>query len=93
METIQQKKERIIKAVSSKGKIFTVKFIKKDGKERVMNCRKGVVKHLTNPSGSKDYKPAPPHLVTVWDLQVKGYRKINLNTLLQVRGNGQVINF
>ena len=91
METIQQKKARIVKAVSQNGKIFTVKFIKKDGSHRVMNCRKGVTKHLTGPG--KDYKPAPNHLVTVWDLQCKGYRKINLNTLLQVRGNGQVINF
>lgn len=91
METLAQKKARIIKAVSNNGKIFTVRFVKKDGQERVMNCRKGVVKHLTGTG--KDYKQPPPHLVTVWDLQVKGYRKINLNTLLQVRGNGQVINF
>ena len=36
-----------IMSVINSGKIFTACFTKKDGSERVMNCRTGVKKYVT----------------------------------------------
>lgn len=68
------------------GAFFTVVFTKKPAKgetvgaERVMNCRRGVTKHLTlNPT-----KAAPavaPNFVRVYDVKEAGYQMFNLLTL------------
>lgn len=65
-------------------KFFTVKFTKKDGSTRVMNCRLGVKKHLKG--GVKRYDAS--NLVTVYDLKSKGYRTVNLNTLQEIKTSG-----
>lgn len=72
------------------GKIFTVVFIKRtNGETRVMNCRLGVVRHLRG--GKKRYKPADYNLLTVFDMQKQGYRSINLDSLLELRFQGNVL--
>lgn len=71
---------------SSNGAIFSVKFIKKDGTLRDMVCRLGVTKHLKG--GVKGYDAADFKLVTVFDMQKKGYRSISLDTLNTVTING-----
>jgi hypothetical protein len=71
--------ERIL---SSNGKIFSVEFIKKDGSRRLLNCRLGVTKHLKGGSSTLD----PDQFITVYDLQSKGYRAINVDTILNVKG-------
>jgi len=67
---------------SSKGKFFTVEFVKKNGDTRVMNCRKGVKKHLKG--GELAFDPNSKGLVVVFDAQKKAYRMININTLQSV---------
>jgi len=78
--------EKLIK--STNGTIFAVTFVKKDGTVRDMNCRLGVTKHLKG--GEQAFDPNKEYdLLTVFDLQKKGYRMISLETLQKVTVNGQ----
>ena len=70
------------KILNSKGKIFTVTFTKKDGTTRVMNCRLGVTKHLKGGESTLN----PSEYITVYDMQNKGYRAINRQTIIDVKG-------
>jgi len=64
-------------------KFFTVTFVKRtNGELRVMNCRKGVKKHLKG--GVKKYDPKAKNLVCVYDVQSKGYRSIALESIKEV---------
>jgi hypothetical protein len=71
--------ERIL---SSNGKIFSVEFIKKDGTKRLMNCRLGVTKHLKGGASTLN----PEKFITVYDLQSEGYRAINKESIINVKG-------
>jgi len=67
------------------GKFFSVRFIKRTtGEPRHMNCRLGVQKHLKG--GDKPYDDREHRLVTVYDLQAKGYRSIPLENLFEING-------
>lgn len=68
--------------LNSNGKIMTVKFIKKDGSLRVMNCRLGVTKHLKGGTSTLN----PDRFITVYDLKSEGYRAIDKDTILDVKG-------
>ena len=67
----------------TKGKFFTVTFIKKDGSERVMNARLGVKKYLRG--GELKYDPAEFNYITVYDMGAKGYRMVNANTIQKLK--------
>jgi hypothetical protein len=67
----------------TKGKFFTVTFIKKDGSERVMNARLGVKKYLKG--GTLKYDPAEFNYITVYDMGAKGYRTVNANTIQKLK--------
>ena len=78
----------------TKGAFFTVKFIKKDGTERVMNCRLGVKKYLHG--GELPYDPVAKGLIPVWDpIAAKkqdgseGYRTISINTISSAKIGGK----
>ena len=66
----------------SKGKIFTTTYIKKDKSTRVMNCRLHVQKGVTG-EGLK-YNPDDYNLIPVYDMQGKGFRMVNMNTLVSL---------
>jgi len=68
---------------NTKGKFFTVTFIKKDGSERVMNARLGVKKYLKG--GTLAYDPAEFNYITVYDMGAKGYRTVNANTIQKLK--------
>jgi len=68
------------------GRIFSVKFTKKDGSIRKMTCRKGVKKGLTG--GGAKYNPIERGLITVYDVQKGGYRMINFDTLEELKMGG-----
>ena len=72
---------------NSKGKIFTTTYIKKDNSKRVMNCRLGVSKGVKG-VGLK-YNPAEYNLIPVYDMQNKGFRMVDVNTLLSICINNQ----
>lgn len=69
----------------TKGKVFTVVFTKKDGTTRKMNCRLGVSKTV-NGNGLA-YNPEKHNLIPVYDMKVKEYRMINLETLKALQIN------
>jgi hypothetical protein len=73
--------------INAGSKIFTVEYTKKDGTHRVMNCMRGVTKHLTG--GTLRYDPSSKGLVSVFDMQSKGYRMINVTTMTALRINGK----
>tara|TARA_Y100001951_G_scaffold45356_1_gene35784 strand:+ start:699 stop:1013 length:315 start_codon:yes stop_codon:yes gene_type:complete len=68
-------------------KIFKAMFVKRNGEVREMNCRLEVKKHL---KGGKDVNNKDRYL-TVYDLKSKGYRNINLNTIIEIRCGGNII--
>lgn len=55
-----------------KAKRFEVLFVKKDFTERKMNCEFESTNHIDK------------GILTVWDLEISGYRSINLETLKRV---------
>jgi len=75
---------KILKA--TEGKIFSVVFIKKDGSKRKMQCRLGVKKHLRG--GERAYVPEDFGLLGVFDMEKKGYRMVNLETLMSFTVDG-----
>jgi hypothetical protein len=74
---------------NTKGKFFTVTFIKRtNGKERVMNARLGVKAYLKG--GVLPYDPASKNLLTVYDMGRRKYRHINLDTISKLKiGNNE----
>lgn len=68
----------------SNGKFVTLTFKKKDGTLRVMNCRTGVTKHLRGGACTVD---TDKYLI-VYDMQAKGYRSINKETIVSISITG-----
>lgn len=73
---------KIIEA--SNGRFFTVSFIKKDGSIRVLNGRIGVEKYLKGGECTLDRAS----FLIVYDVQSKGYRAINRDTIQTVTMDG-----
>jgi len=69
---------------TSNGRFFTVSFIKKDGSTRVLNGRLGVEKHLKGGECTLDRAV----FLIVYDVQSKGYRAINRDTIQSVTMDG-----
>lgn len=67
----------------TKGKFFTVTFIKKDGTTRVMNARLGVRAYLKG--GELPYDPEEKGLIPVFDVQIKRYRMVNTQTIIEIK--------
>ena len=81
------------KIKSSNGKIFTAITTKRtNGERRVLNCRLGVTKYVTG-EGLK-FDPVKKNLITVFDMQKKAYRMINIDGLegLKIDGEEFIIN-
>lgn len=88
MESTQQIAELI---KGTKGKFFSVEFIKKDGSLRRMTARLGVRKGITGKGLA--FNPADRDLMVVWATDRKNYRMINLKTITLLKANGVVNNF
>jgi len=72
---------------STKGKFFTVTFIKKDGTIRTMTARTGVRKGV-NGNGLK-FNPSERNLKVVWSCDAESFRMINLDTILGIKFKGK----
>lgn len=71
------------------GRFFTVTFVKRsNGEVRVMNCRKGVTKHLRG--GELRYDPAQKNLITVYDIPKRAYRSVNLEAVKEIRADKNI---
>lgn len=77
---------------SSKGKIFSASFVKKDGSVRNMVARTGVHKDLKGTSKTSQVN-ADDLYVTVYDMNNGGYRKINTETIRDLKINGTKYDF
>ena len=71
----------------TKGRFFSVKFIKADGTERDMNCRIGVKKGIKG-TGFSMSKAKRLIRWRVWDIQKKAYRTIPINRIISVKASG-----
>ena len=67
-------------------KIFSAKFTKKDGSDRVINCMLGVKKHLRG----GERTTSKEDFMIVFDTIKKQYRNVNLKTLDWIRFNGKM---
>lgn len=79
---------RLVK--QNRGRFFTVAFKKKDGTERIMNCRTGVTKHLKGgecgiPANMRNGKP----YAVVYDVAAEGYRVFNVETTFALTIGGK----
>jgi hypothetical protein len=75
--------------LNTKGKIFRATFIKRStGEVRHLVGRLGVTQYLKG--GTMSYNPKDKGLLTVYDIQKKGYRMINIEGLQEVSFGGQV---
>lgn len=78
---------KVLKVINdTNGKIFAVKFIKKNGAIRVMLARLGVRKDLKGGTNGASEKNS---LISVWDMAANGYRMINLETLITLNASGE----
>jgi hypothetical protein len=70
------------------GKIFSVAFIKRStGESRHMNCR-GQVKKGVNGTGLA-FDPGEKGLISVYDMQSKGFRFISEESIQMIKANGE----
>lgn len=84
---MQVSKFKVLKVINdTNGKIFAVRFTKKNGAIRTMLARLGVSKNL---KGGTNAATDQNGLVTVWDMVANGYRMINLETLITLNASGR----
>ena len=86
------KKQQVVDMINQlkSGTIYSVKFIKKDGTERLINSIKGTSKGV-NGEGLK-FNPTERQLLPVYDLQLrrqgveenKSWRMVNLQTIREL---------
>ena len=69
---------------NSNGKMVTVTFIKQDGSTRILNGRLGVKKYLKGGKATVDTN----EYISIYDVQNKGYRSVNRNTIVGLRMQG-----
>lgn len=76
---------------SSKGKFISTTFVKKNGEVRDLNGRVGVHKSKHSPlkGVGLGYNPDDYGLVGIFDAQKKAYRMVNINTLSQLKVDGE----
>ena len=75
---------------NTKSKFFTVVFVKKNGEERTLVGQTGVTKFLQkNPRitkhGSSNTTAHLENYMTVYDIQKKAYRNVNLETIKSIK--------
>jgi hypothetical protein len=81
------KLEAAQKIRDTKGRMFTVTFIKKsNGQKRVMNARLGVKAYLRG--GVLPYDPNTKGLIPCYDVQTKDYRMVNIQGITNLKTGG-----
>jgi hypothetical protein len=81
------KLEAAQKIRETKGRMFTVTFIKKsNGEKRTMNARLGVKAYLRG--GVLPYDPNTKGLIPVYDIHTKDYRMINIQGIVNLKTGG-----
>tara|TARA_R110002124_G_scaffold203647_1_gene370141 strand:+ start:1886 stop:2167 length:282 start_codon:yes stop_codon:yes gene_type:complete len=86
MQTINKEQAKQLIHITN-GKIFSSTFVKKNGEHRLLTGRLKVTKGLKKNAKPRPYDPSKYNLQPVYDLKAKGYRMLNLNTLLTLTIN------
>lgn len=87
VEVSQEQAQQMVKGYKGR-QFFTVEFVKRsNGKDRVMNCRKGVSKGVRG--GGLRFDPASKGLVSVFDIPKKEYRFISLDNIKRISLKGK----
>jgi hypothetical protein len=73
--------------LNSDGRFVSVLFVKKDGTLRKLTGRLGVTKHLKGGQSTLN----PDQYVTIYDVENKGYRAVNRNTIQELHIDGLVV--
>ena len=90
MAELQITKDELVEKLQTE--IVQLKFIKADGSERHMVCTKSII-HIPaefHPKTDKVVKldengnPIETDLVTVWDMESKGWRSFNFGKVIEV---------
>ena len=82
------KKEAFTKITQeTKGRVFSAHFIKKDGSDRIMNCKLNV--ESLKKGGQMAYSPYERRLIPVVDTNLMEYRMINVETLVSLQMDGE----
>lgn len=76
--------------LGTKGKIFSATFVKKNGEVRDINCRLGVKSYIKGTGSSSFTLNDDNPYQLVFDLQKRGYRAINMETLVQIKFNKNI---
>ena len=76
--------ENLLRETQNK-RIFTVTFVKEDGTIRKMNAMRGVRKGVKG-VGLK-FNPSDKNLLSVYDMQKKGFRFVNLDDVISFTAN------
>jgi hypothetical protein len=69
-------------AIIKSGRFFSCSFLKKDGSVRYLLGRSGVKKYLRPNAKPQAYNPQELGYLSVYDLQSKDYRLVNLQTII-----------
>lgn len=72
------------------GTIFTATFRKKDGTMRKMVCRRHVTKGVKG-TGTNYAEQFDKPYITVYDMQKRDFRNVNLDTLISIKTHGIVL--
>jgi len=81
-----------LKKLTADGKIFSVLFVKRtDGALRRMVARTGVKFGITGED--RNWDPDDKGLLTVYDMQAKGYRMIPADAVQEIRVRKETIRF
>lgn len=84
-------KQVIFDKLKQSGRIFSVTFIKKNGKIRRMNARFGVRKGVNGKGLS--YDPKVVNNVIVFSMNDNEFRTFNLDSVLYIKNDGLIIRF
>ena len=89
MKISKKEAKKIIQG--SGGQFISVEFVKKNGDVRKLNGRMGVHSSKYAPLTGQGlaYDPDNYGLIGIFDAQNKGYRMVNINTLLGIKINGK----
>lgn len=86
IEMAKSKVAEVLADLEAKGGFFSIDFVKKTGELRTMNCR-----FLHDHTRARYIADGIHHnCLTVYDVAKRAFRQINLETALEIRGNGNV---
>lgn len=74
--------------IQSMGQEVYVRFTKMDGTKRDLQGRLGVTDFLKDPVNGDPQSADTEELVTIFDINVRGYRSVNIKRLLVVEACG-----